>query len=344
MNSTWQPGVKTIPPTGLVIWLSMQRFWSPLWVDRSDSHWSCVHHLGFSSYCADVVTTGGCHVTIVIYVISEGLSSDAHIKSAIHWQLSLDLHKMSYLELGYSADPHRESVQKTNWWFDWEKAPDFYWVLSSHSDREIVPPLIFGFHLLVVRGLVMTTDRHLKVNIEGLFTQRSNWMILIWVSALKDITRSSSRVAIFLPQRTTSLSPKEMLWLSHIAVLYVPRVLLPLRDIIKLPSKILFLVSRTAFVWEPVKDISWALLGSISWDPARYSQQIDLASSQEGISWFFKMEIDVFYTFGFKFFFKCEISLCCSLIRLPQYFVDQLWKLPFWPHILLYYSMAFFSP
>lgn len=140
MKSTWQPGVKTIPPTGLVIWLSMQRFWSPLWVDRSDSHWSCVHHLGFSSYCADVVTTGGCHVTIVIYVISEGLSSDAHIKSAIHWQLSLDLHKMSYLELGYSADPHRESVQKTNWWFDWEKAPDFYWVLSSHSDREIVPP------------------------------------------------------------------------------------------------------------------------------------------------------------------------------------------------------------
>lgn len=51
-------------------------------------------------------------MTIVVYVISEGLSSDAHIKPVIHWQLSLDLHKMSFLELGYSADPHKESVQK----------------------------------------------------------------------------------------------------------------------------------------------------------------------------------------------------------------------------------------
>lgn len=51
-------------------------------------------------------------MTIVVYVISEGLSSDAHIKPVIHWQLSLELHKMSFLKLGYSADPHKESVQQ----------------------------------------------------------------------------------------------------------------------------------------------------------------------------------------------------------------------------------------
>lgn len=53
-------------------------------------------------------------MAIVVYVISEDLSFDAHIKPAVNWQLSLDLHKMLYLELGHSADPHKESVQKTN--------------------------------------------------------------------------------------------------------------------------------------------------------------------------------------------------------------------------------------
>lgn len=143
----------------------------------------------------------------------------------------------------------------------------------------------------------MTTDRNLKVNTEGLFTQRSNWMILIWVL----VSTEGHHKILF---KSCQLSPTEnnfiitkgsVLSFTHCCTV-CPKSLattqghnqvafkdfsLGVRDCFCLGTSERYLLGHCAPSVESLPGVSCR-------------QQIHLASSQEGISWLSKMEIDVF--------------------------------------------------